>query len=311
MKSMVFLRGVDMRTNFNFFLLFGLLFFMVSMANASLEIKAVCPQAAADIISSDDADSFHIDIMMNLSGFESELCGGSFAFEIYSPDNSIEQITHLAVTEGYTSTSSVEYLNGFETDIFNVATITYENGWGSDGSKAANNLPDSVSFILAGYNGLSGILPDQEYIRFNLKCSSSGTICIDSISNSEIDTWDWLFEAKWDPVTFDGPYCWEIFGSTDVSETRDLSLPTEFALEQNFPNPFNPATNIELALPRASKWNISIYNVVGQRVEEFSGYSEAGTVKVNWDASSYSSGMYFYKATAGDFSDTKKMMLLK
>lgn len=306
------MKGTKMKFKYNIFILISILLLSVSVANAGLEVTAVCPQSSGGIISEADADSFHIDIKMNMVGVDGDLCGGGFAFELYSPDGSIGSIEHLAVTDGETSTSSVEYLNGFNTTIFNVAAITYENGWGSAEAKSAGLLPDSISFVLAGYTCMNASMPDQAYIRFNLKCDESGTICLDSISNADDDVWDWLFEARWDPVTFDGPYCWEVIsGSTGIDQVEDYSLPKEFALAQNFPNPFNPATNIELALPRASEWNISIYNVIGQRVEEFSGFNEAGIVTVNWDASRQSSGIYFYKATAGDFSDTRKMMLLK
>jgi hypothetical protein len=88
-------------------------------------------------------------------------------------------------------------------------------------------------------------------------------------------------------------------------------IPTDYALMQNYPNPFNPETVIGLALPVASNWNISIYNVSGQLVKEFAGFSEAGTVQVTWDATNVASGMYFYKATTDQFSATKKMVLLK
>ncbi|MEP0828435.1 MAG: T9SS type A sorting domain-containing protein, partial [bacterium] len=96
-----------------------------------------------------------------------------------------------------------------------------------------------------------------------------------------------------------------------ILETRKNFVPTEFGLSQNYPNPFNPTTTIELALPVASDWSVSIYNVSGQRVAAFSGHSPAGVVTVNWDAANMASGLYFYKAEAGAFSATKKMVLLK
>lgn len=91
----------------------------------------------------------------------------------------------------------------------------------------------------------------------------------------------------------------------------ETALPQEFALHQNFPNPFNPATKIRLDMPVASEWVITVYNVMGQTVDEFYGESGAGTVTVEWDARGRASGMYFYKAVAGDFSQTRKMILLK
>jgi hypothetical protein len=88
-------------------------------------------------------------------------------------------------------------------------------------------------------------------------------------------------------------------------------LPADFALMQNYPNPFNPTTTIAFALPQASDYTLSIYNVTGQTVQEFSGHGDAGTVTVEWNASNMASGVYFYKLNAGSFSATKKMVLLK
>jgi hypothetical protein len=94
---------------------------------------------------------------------------------------------------------------------------------------------------------------------------------------------------------------------TDV----DGQLPRVFSLDQNYPNPFNPVTRINLNLPVASEWNITIYNLSGQVVKEFNGQSPAGQVSVTWDAGQFASGVYFYKAVAGDFVATRKMILLK
>ena len=88
-------------------------------------------------------------------------------------------------------------------------------------------------------------------------------------------------------------------------------VPTDFALSQNFPNPFNPLTTIELALPVASNWKISIFNIRGQKVDEFQGHAEAGYVRVNWDATPYASGIYVYRGEAGAFKQTRKMILVK
>ena len=91
---------------------------------------------------------------------------------------------------------------------------------------------------------------------------------------------------------------------------KTVVVPATFSI-RNYPNPFNPSTAIELALPVASDWTLSIYNVAGQKVFETSGYSEAGTHQVEWNAMAQASGIYFYKVDAGQFSATKKMVLLK
>jgi hypothetical protein len=94
------------------------------------------------------------------------------------------------------------------------------------------------------------------------------------------------------------------------------TLPSTFGLMQNYPNPFNPSTKISLNLPAASDWTIQVYNIAGQLVRDYTGNSEAGVVIVEWDGTDMSnaqvaSGIYFYKATANNFSATKKMVLMK
>jgi hypothetical protein len=88
-------------------------------------------------------------------------------------------------------------------------------------------------------------------------------------------------------------------------------LPTNFALLQNCPNPFNPSTDIVIEVPGASQWKLDIFNVTGQLVESFSGYTTGGRVTVTWDAGDAASGIYLYKATAGQYSAVKKMVLMK
>lgn len=95
------------------------------------------------------------------------------------------------------------------------------------------------------------------------------------------------------------------------------NLPKEYALEQNYPNPFNPSTNISFALPKAGKVEVTVFNVLGQNVNTLvSEELPAGVHTIVWDGRnsqgvSVSSGIYFYRITAGNFSQTKKMMMLK
>ena len=96
-----------------------------------------------------------------------------------------------------------------------------------------------------------------------------------------------------------------------ILETPDGNAPSEFMLLQNYLNPFNPITTISFALPIATDYELVILNAMGQEVATFTGYSEPGIVKVDWDASKYASGVHFYKLIAGNFTDTKKMVLLK
>ncbi len=89
-------------------------------------------------------------------------------------------------------------------------------------------------------------------------------------------------------------------------------LPTEYSLSQNYPNPFNAKSTINFTLPIDGVVDLTIYNLLGQRVETLvSGPQEAGYHSVTWDASYQASGVYFYKLTCGDKIFTKRMTLLK
>lgn len=93
---------------------------------------------------------------------------------------------------------------------------------------------------------------------------------------------------------------------------KQLTLPIEYFLGQNYPNPFNPITVISFALPEASDVKLEIYNIMGQKVATVADRRfEAGNYSVEWDGSRVASGVYFYKLTAGEFVETKKMVLLK
>jgi len=89
----------------------------------------------------------------------------------------------------------------------------------------------------------------------------------------------------------------------------------EFSLGNNYPNPFNLSTSISFYLSVSSNWSLSIYNITGQLVKSFEGYS-SGQVSITWDGKDGSrnevaSGIYLYKLSAGDLTSTKKMVLIK
>jgi len=101
----------------------------------------------------------------------------------------------------------------------------------------------------------------------------------------------------------------QLTGVTDAEEVTNL--PGKFNLLQNFPNPFNPSTVIEYSLAKTSFVNLTIFNVLGEKIKKLIDKEQtAGTYQINFDASSLPSGIYFYRIEAGDFVETKKMVLL-
>ena len=90
------------------------------------------------------------------------------------------------------------------------------------------------------------------------------------------------------------------------------SLPSEFNLHQNYPNPFNPKTIINYELGIKNYVSLKLYDVLGNEVVTLVNEKQStGSYKVEFDGSNFASGMYFYKLEAGNFSETKRMILLK
>ena len=125
-----------------------------------------------------------------------------------------------------------------------------------------------------------------------------------------------LYAGFWNPwVVQMTPVEWE--------EVEEAQVPREFGLSQNFPNPFNPATVIEYALPGASEVKIQIYNILGQKARDLvDERQEPGYKMIRWDGRDdngmeVSSGIYFYRIVAhtvhgsGNFVECRKMTLLK
>lgn len=112
-----------------------------------------------------------------------------------------------------------------------------------------------------------------------------------------VDRLDWMNEAMEEFIT-----------GVEYAEAR----PYSFSLEQNYPNPFNPQTTITYELPISSPVVLRIYDVRGAQVAELVNKTQAaGRYAVQWDASNFASGVYFYKISAGEFSQTNRMILMR
>lgn len=93
---------------------------------------------------------------------------------------------------------------------------------------------------------------------------------------------------------------------------QNNGIVTKYELKQNYPNPFNPETKIQFALPQASQVTVEIFNTLGERVDVIvSGELAEGIHNYTWNASGFSSGIYIYQISAGEFKNSKKMILLR
>ncbi|NWG28536.1 MAG: T9SS type A sorting domain-containing protein [Ignavibacteriaceae bacterium] len=103
----------------------------------------------------------------------------------------------------------------------------------------------------------------------------------------------------------------EIWGIELITSVND-DLPSEFLLYQNYPNPFNPSTKISWQSPVGSEQTLKIYDILGNEVSTLvNEFMEAGNYEIEFNASTLPSGVYFYQLRAGDYLQTRKMLLLK
>jgi photosystem II stability/assembly factor-like uncharacterized protein len=105
---------------------------------------------------------------------------------------------------------------------------------------------------------------------------------------------------------------WKSNPDSLTSIAEDDIKPKEYFLSQNYPNPFNPSTTIKYSLPQTGRVTLSIYDLLGREVIKLIDEEKpAGDYKTKWNASSYPSGVYFLKMQAGQFSETRKIVLVK
>jgi len=99
-------------------------------------------------------------------------------------------------------------------------------------------------------------------------------------------------------------------GTTDIED--EMNNPIEFVLYNSFPNPFNPITTISWELPTNNYVILKVYDVLGNEIDELVNEEQsAGIHHISFNAGGLSSGAYYYKISAGDFSKTAKLLLLK
>jgi len=176
--------------------------------------------------------------------------------------------------------------------------------------------------VKGGYAGTGNIDQDPVFVPtdtlYNLQASSP---CIGRGKDSIQVAGVWYYAPSCDydgdsrpmPV---GPQSRDI-GAQEEQVTTDVrdgqpAMPTQFALAQNYPNPFNPSTTIRYGLPHASRVSLKVYNTLGQEVATLvNEMKPVGVHTLQFDAGSLASGVYFYRIQAGNYIDTKKLILLR
>jgi hypothetical protein len=160
-----------------------------------------------------------------------------------------------------------------------------------------------IGFDFAGFGGSQSGGP---YSVNNLPSNSYRLVC-DRMGYRSAERFEILGGTNLDTINF---YLTNI--NVIGIQPNGTAIPTSFKLEQNYPNPFNPTTNIKIDVPKPSDVKVIVYDMLGREVETLvNEHLSAGSYKLNWNAVKYSSGIYFYRIISKDFTDTKKMILVK
>lgn len=228
------------------------------------------------------------------------------------PDNNVNGVTDSIIIAGMPGIlNAVEiFLSVEHTWVGDLTiSITAPNGQTrnitSNNGAAADNILSFFSDVFTYLPNNTGYLPPWGYVRpitaFNQFGGSiiNGTWKIKCVDN-----------ASSDAGVLKG---WGIrFNNLVGTEPVSSEIPASYSLYQNYPNPFNPVTTIKFDLPKDEFVRITLFDILGKVVSVMTDeFKKAGFYEVKFDASNLSSGTYFYRIEAGDFVDTKKMILIK
>jgi photosystem II stability/assembly factor-like uncharacterized protein len=183
---------------------------------------------------------------------------------------------------------------------------------GTTWSQTNLNNQDIFSLAVNGNNVFAGALsPNSFYVSndngTNWIQRNEGLIITSRVDGLMIFN-NYIFAGTWGNGVWRRPLG-ELIGIKPISE----QIPSHFDLEQNYPNPFNPTTKIQFDISEThSNASLRIYDILGREMETIVNEQlNAGTYEVEWNASNYPSGVYYYKLIVGDYTDTKKMVLVK
>ena len=178
-------------------------------------------------------------------------------------------------------------------------------------------------------------LYSPERLSMNITSSTNLAIYFDCGLQDELTLLEWNNGFRDTLIARNIPFVYHTFNGTHNSQNRSRSaiifrfldsamntttgiepvrnqIPENISLYQNYPNPFNPVTKIKYDLPITNYVKLAVYDILGREVAVlFNEKQTAGKHEIKWDASGFPSGVYFYKLTSGEFTQTKKMMLVK
>jgi uncharacterized delta-60 repeat protein len=214
----------------------------------------------------------------------------------------------------------------------NFITIKYNSAgviiWNSEYNGPGNGVDNAASMVtdlsgniyVTGYSVGTGTLRDYAVVKYNSSGVQQWIQRYNGPGNNEdearaitIDNAGNVYVTGISTGTGTGMDFATIKYSQPITSIPSLSeFPESFVLYQNYPNPFNPATNIKFSIPKNGEVSLKIYDIAGNEIATYyEGFIKAGIYNAEVNASNWASGVYFYTLRNSEFTDTKKMILLK
>jgi hypothetical protein len=173
----------------------------------------------------------------------------------------------------------------------------------ADGGLYSVDTEMGAAFVVVAGNRTPTLLADNMEMKYAFDGANT-RILVYSMDKGEAFNGDFL--------RVDGQMVSAEFATYEGAPVSAKAVPGSYKLYQNYPNPFNPTTTVNFAVPTSGDYSLKVFNVTGQEVYEVTGtVAAAGIVPVELDATSWASGIYFYQININNFTDTKKMVLLK
>jgi aminopeptidase N len=242
--------------------------------------------------------------------------GDSTFFDIMRTYSAHPSVTYgVATTEDFQAIAESVYgqsLNYFFQEwIYGENEPTYNVGW--DKSQVTGDLYNVIININQSVNTNPSYFTMPVQIKLN---TSLGDTIVTLFNNAQTQNFQFQVIGNPTSIVFD-PGNWILKNNTVITEVEDFSQPLNYSLEQNYPNPFNPATKIKFTISDFGFTSLKVYDVLGNEVATLVNEEKpAGTYEVEFNVAQVSkpeitSGVYFYKIESGNYTETRKMILLK
>ncbi|MCU0364623.1 MAG: T9SS type A sorting domain-containing protein [Ignavibacteriaceae bacterium] len=237
--------------------------------------------------------------------------GDSTFFDIMRTYSAHPSVSYgVATTEDFQAIAESVYgqsLNYFFQEwIYGENEPTYTVGWNK--TQLSGDLYDVTININQNVNTNPSYFTMPVQIKLN---TSMGDTIVTLFNNAQTQNFQFQVVGNPTSIVFD-PGNWILKNNTVITEVEDFNQPSNYSLEQNYPNPFNPSTTIEFSIPKSEIVSLKVFNVLGKEVATLiNGQVETGKHKIEYDATGLNSGVYFYKIESENYTETRKMILLK